>query len=160
MNIYLNIEELKKCLEKTRYVEVGDEVRAGDYNMRVECLKKLGDIAMSLNPEDPSIGELKKKLETLEYVRTGDIILPEHHNLVVEALKIAVNIIETKLLKMTGEIIDIKIDKDKIQVDFKVDKDIIKDISLRDKILVDLKIDKDIIINILTPIITSEVQVK
>ena len=111
MSIQVDIEELEKCLEKARYVKVGDEVRARDYNIRVECLKKLGEIIMSLNPGDPSISELKKKLETLEYAKTGDIILPEHHNLVVEALKIATDILEKILFRMLYPILpDIKLE--------------------------------------------------
>jgi len=84
------------------------------------------------------------------------------------------------VLKIIGEIVDLKIDGDKIQVDLKVDKDIITDITLRDKILVNFKIDKDIITDIslrdkmlidykingdvvtdiLAPLITCEVRVE
>jgi len=90
----MSINELKKHIEKLRYVKVGDEVRTSDYNIKVNCVKLIRDNLLKLNPENPSIRELEKILEKLEYARTGDTIPPEHHNLIVDALKVISSILE------------------------------------------------------------------
>jgi len=90
----MSINELKKHIEKLRYVKVGDEVRTSDYNIKVNCVKLIRDNLLKLNPENPSIIELEKILEKLEYARTGDTIPPEHHNLIVDALKVISSILE------------------------------------------------------------------
>jgi len=62
--------------------------------------------------------------------------------------------------KITGEIIDLKTNKDKIQITLKINQDTITDITLKDNILINYKIDTDTITNISTPITTCEVKVE
>jgi len=98
----VSVRGLAECVERLRYVGEGDEVRAEDYNVKVDCIRMVRDALAELDPLDPSVEELGRIVERLGYVRSGDIIEPEHHNLVVDALKVVHEILRVRLLPLQG----------------------------------------------------------
>ena len=98
----MSVRELAECVGRLRYVGEGDEVRAEDYNMKVDCIRMVRSALAELDPLNPSVEELRKIVERLGHVKAGDIIEPEHHNLVVDALKVVSKILEARLLPALG----------------------------------------------------------
>ena len=98
----MSVNELEKHVERLRYVSRGDEVRVGDYNVKVDCIRLVKASLVELDPVNPSVKELGEIVERLGYVKTGDIIMPEHHNLVVDALKMIHKILKSRLLPAIG----------------------------------------------------------
>jgi hypothetical protein len=70
-----------------------DEVRSGDVNTKVECLRALSSMFRQLGVDDPLVDELDAVLSKIPYVKSLDVIQPEHHNYVVDALKKARDIL-------------------------------------------------------------------
>ena len=98
----VSVRELTECVKRLRYVGEGDEVRADDYNIKIDCIRLVRDALAELDPLNPSVEELRKIVEKLGYVKAGDIIEPEHHNLVVDVLKMVSKILEARLLPALG----------------------------------------------------------